>query len=164
MLPSGVATPPSCAAGIASPSVGFGSVRPLITTVAPSALPVPALPLEELPPVSRGGEGERKRLCVNIPQSVFVTPRAYVTGWARTASTPTSRNQRWLLFQPFVRSESATRSSCMRELASLKKRLRSIPYERYGSFVNRSRCTARASSRDAGPFEGSTILSVTKAR
>ena len=51
----------------------------------------------------------------------------------------------------------------MRGLASEKNSSSVIPYERYGSFVKRSRCTAAASSRDAGPFDGRTILSVTNA-
>jgi hypothetical protein len=50
MLPSGVATPPSCAAGIASPSVGFGNVRPLITTVSP-ALSAPPPVVDEPSPL-----------------------------------------------------------------------------------------------------------------
>ena len=52
----------------------------------------------------------------------------------------------------------------MRLLPGEKKRSRSIPYERYGSYGSRSRATARASSREAGPFSGSTIRSATNAR
>src|SRR3954469_23015453 len=96
MLRSGVVMPPSCAAGIGSPSDGLGSRRPFTTILGP--LPDPELAPPPAPAADgaavEGGGSDRKRPLTSMPQVEPATPRAYVCSCVRTASTPTSRSQR----------------------------------------------------------------------
>src|SRR4051812_39165499 len=122
MLPSGVVIPPSWGAGIGSPSLGVGSD-------APAALPL----LAPCAVDAAAGGGVRYNGSLSRPHVDPATPRAYVRGCSCTASRPTSRSQRSFVYQPFSRSDSATRSTSIRGLALPKNSSSVIPYERYGS-------------------------------
>src|SRR5437660_10843309 len=115
MLPSGVVIPPSRGAGIGSPSDGVGSDAP----VAPELVVLGVATVDAL--------GVRYRGSFRSPHVDPATPRVYVPGCARTASSPTSRSQRSFVYQPLSRSEMATRSTSIRGLACRKKSSSVIP-------------------------------------